>query len=719
MRSPPILSGPAAMRLSTLWRSGWLRMLLAAELMVVIAVAGGLWLLRTQAVSAELSMLSALARAMSLRADETLGVADTVLRATREELVRRLIVPGTPEADAVLRARVLPLTRFSALSVFDDSGARAATSRPADGALPGAVIERDFFTTARQAPEAALYISKPYVARADGHPAISVSMNWRDEDGRFRGVLALVTQPDFLDGDFARIAPTHDTRLDIHRADGSRLRPLGPDEGQDRRWPPDVVPPPGLRHAGAVAGELATDDGRRRLVAAASLNRYPLTVVVSRDADIVLAGWTDLAWLVGAFVASMLAVTVALGLRATREQLQREQLELRLQRSRKLEALGQLAGGVAHDFNNLLAAVIGFGEMARQAAPEGSAQARQLDQVLQAGQRGRQLVERILAFSRGQPRRQLAFLLQPVVNEVLEHLAASPRPAVQVQRALQAPEAVIKGDPTAVYEAVMNLCTNALQAMPDGGTLRVTLDASGIELPLPLYDSTLEPGRYARLAVADSGAGMAPEVLARLFEPFFTTKAARGGTGLGLAVVHGVASDLRGAVDVRSAPGAGSCFTLYLPVVDEATEPAAADPGDLPLGRGQTVLVVDDEPALVELAEELLAKLGYEPLGTTSSVQALEEFRREPGRFDLLLTDEVMPELTGTALARAVRELRPDLPVVLASGYGGDQLEARAGEAGIRVVVAKPLTRAELARALDRAVRADATSRSIESAGSR
>lgn len=707
------------MRLSTLWRSGWLRMLLAAELMVVIAVAGGLWLLRAQAVSAELSMLSALARAMSLRADETLGVADTVLRATREELVRRLIVPGTPEADAVLRARVLPLTRFSALSVFDDSGARAATSRPADGALPGAVTERDFFTTARQAEEAALYISKPYVARADGRPAISVSMNWRDEDGRFRGVLALVTQPDFLDGDFARIAPTHDTRLDIHRADGSRLRPLGPDEGADRPWPADVVPPSGLRHIGPVAGELATDDGRRRLVAAASLNRYPLTVVVSRDADIVLAGWTDLAWLVGAFVASMLAVTVALGLRATREQLQREQLELRLQRSRKLESLGQLAGGVAHDFNNLLAAVIGFGEIARQAAAEGSPQARQLDQVLQAGQRGRQLVERILAFSRGQPRRQLAFLLQPVVDEVLEHLAASQRPAVQVRRALQAPEAVIKGDATAVYEAVMNLCTNALQAMPDGGTLRVTLDASGVDLPLPLYDTTLEPGHYARLAVADSGAGMAPEVLARLFEPFFTTKAARGGTGLGLAVVHGVASDLRGAVDVRSAPGEGSCFTLYLPVVDEAPEPAAADPGDLPLGRGQTVLVVDDEPALVELAEELLAKLGYEPLGTTSSVQALEEFRREPGRFDLLLTDEVMPELTGTALAHAVRELRPDLPVVLASGYGGDQLEARAREAGIRVVVAKPLTRAELARALDRAVRAETTSRSIESAGSR
>ncbi len=680
---------------------GWLRALVLAELLVALAAAAALWGLRVQTVEGELRTLASLARAMSLQADRTLGLADTVLRTTRDELMHGLLVPGTLQADALLRARVAPLQAFRAMSVFDEEGQRIATSRPSEAASPRGVSGSEFFRVARRATEPSLYITTPYVAQTDGQQAISATMNWTDAEGRFRGVMALIAAPDFLEGEFGRIAATADTRMAVHRLDGTPLRegPAGD------TLAPAQVQALGAHAGGSVAAETGAAGDRRRLAAAAVLEHYPLMVVISRDAKLALAAWSDMAWLVGAFVASALLVTLGLALRIAHDQLRRERLEDRLQRSRKLEALGKLAGGVAHDFNNILAAVIGFGEVARQAAPEGSKQAHHLDQVLQAGQRGKAVVERILAFSRGQPRRVAALRLQPVVAEVLDHLGGSLRDGVRVLRELRAPDLVVRGDATAVYEAVMNLCTNALQAMPEGGLLRVSLDEQEVRHPLVLYDSTLDAGRYARLVVADDGAGMGPEVLARLFEPFFTTRGPRGGTGLGLAVVHGVVTEMKGAIDVTSHPGAGSTFTLYLPVSADSAVPAPLPEPEPPAGRGQTILVVDDEPLLAELAEELLAGLGYEAFGLSSSVQALEEFKRDPSRFDLVLTDEVMPGMTGTALARELRRIRPDLPVVLVSGYGGPQLEARAAEAGIRIVATKPLTRAELARSLARAWR--------------
>ena len=381
------------------------------------------------------------------------------------------------------------------------------------------------------------------------------------------------------------------------------------------------------------------------------------------------------------------------------------QLETRLERSRKLEALGTLAGGVAHDFNNILAAIIGCGELARSSATQGSALARRLDQILQAGQRGKALVERILSFSGGKPRPHAAILLQPIVDEVLQLLRASLPPHVRLDCQLRAPAAAIKGDATMIVEAVMNLCTNAVQAMPDGGTVTVGLESVSLAEPLPLFEVTLAPGRYVRLSVVDTGSGITPAVMVRLFEPFFTTKGPQKGTGLGLAVVHGVMADLGGAIDVHSTPSRGSRFELYFPSVDEALAAIPAVGEESPLGDGQTVLYVDDEPALVELAQEMLAGLGYEPFGIASSVEALARFKQEPDRFDLVITDEVMPEMMGTALAAAMHAVRPDLSIVLASGFGGPLLEERARAAGVTVQVSKPLARAELARAVAMALR--------------
>ncbi len=211
----------------------------------------------------------------------------------------------------------------------------------------------------------------------------------------------------------------------------------------------------------------------------------------------------------------------------------------------------------------------------------------------------------------------------------------------------------------------------------------------------------LGPGDYLALSVADEGAGIAADVMDHLFEPFFTTRREHAGTGLGLAVVHGVVAEFDGAIDVQSAPGAGARFTLYLPESHDALAPEASTPADTPTGRGQTLMVVDDEPALVELAEELLAELGYEPIGYTDPTAALDALRNEPQRYDALLTDEVMPALNGTQLTEALRAFAPQLPVLLVSGYGGPQLAARAAAVGVTRVLAKPLQRGELAQALD------------------
>jgi CheY-like chemotaxis protein len=360
-----------------------------------------------------------------------------------------------------------------------------------------------------------------------------------------------------------------------------------------------------------------------------------------------------------------------------------------------------LAGSVSHDFNNVLAGIVGFGEMARDAAPDGSAQARHLDKVLQAASRGKSLVGRILAFSRGAARASVGFELQAVVEEVLALMSASLRPGVVLERALDASGAQVRGDPTQAYEAVLNLCTNAMQAMPEGGLLSVRLARVQVARPRVLSHSPLAVGAYLALTVADQGGGITPEVMEHLFEPFFTTRNAQAGTGLGLAVVHGVVAEFGGAIDVQSRPGRGAVFTIYFPESTEAAAPAPVPAGAHAGGRGQALLVVDDEPELVTLTVEMLQGLGYRPVGLTDPAQALQAACELPPRFAALVTDESMPGMTGTQLTEALRRQAPRLPVLLVSGFGGRSLARRAAAAGVTRVLAKPLQRAELAQALD------------------
>lgn len=383
----------------------------------------------------------------------------------------------------------------------------------------------------------------------------------------------------------------------------------------------------------------------------------------------------------------------------------KQRLEAQLRQAQKLEAMGTLAGGIAHDFNNILGAILGYGEMAQKSAAEGSATRRYLDNVINAGNRAKALVERILAFSRSGMGERVPVHVQSVVGETLDLLRASLPTGIEFQVSLDAGNASVIGDATQIHQVVMNLCTNAMQAMRGGGTLGIALDCTTLEASRALLTGDLAPGKYVRLTVRDTGSGIEPKVLERIFDPFFTTKGVGSGTGLGLSLVHGIVNDLGGGIDVHSLVGTGTSFEIYLPVGGETSAPTAAAEKDTPRGNGETVMLVDDEEALVMLGEELLAELGYEPVGFTRSAAALQAFRADPQRFDVVLSDETMPDITGTELAREIRKLRIDIPIVLMSGYSGSRLSERAGAAGATDLLSKPLQARDIAESLARALK--------------
>jgi PAS domain S-box-containing protein len=385
-----------------------------------------------------------------------------------------------------------------------------------------------------------------------------------------------------------------------------------------------------------------------------------------------------------------------------RAEAEKERLETQLRKSQRLEAMGTLAGGIAHDFNNILGAVFGYGELAQKSASEGSAVRRYIDNVLQAAGRAKALVEQILAFSRSGLGERVPVNVQAVIAETLQLLAASLPARIQLEQRLDAGDAAVIADATQLHQVVMNLCTNAVQAMPAGGVLDVRLERAQASARRTLFQGELAPGPYVRLTVRDTGTGIAPKVLDRMFDPFFTTKGVGAGTGLGLSLVHGIVADLGGAIDVASVLEEGTTFTIWLPVIGTAPPPEPESAREIPHGNGEVIMVVDDESALVELAEETLAQLGYEPVGFQSSNDALQAFAKDPRRFDLVLSDEMMPELSGTALALEIHKIRGDVPIVIMSGYVDSGVAALASSVGVCEVLRKPLKSRDIAEALAR-----------------
>jgi nitrogen-specific signal transduction histidine kinase/ActR/RegA family two-component response regulator len=383
---------------------------------------------------------------------------------------------------------------------------------------------------------------------------------------------------------------------------------------------------------------------------------------------------------------------------------EKESLEAQLRQAQKMEALGTLAGGIAHDFNNILSVIIGNSEILDLADAVSPAARDSLAQITAAAQRAKQLVKQILAFSRHARQEKMVINLKPIVKETIDFLRASLPATIRVKHYLDPGAGQILADPTQMQQVLMNLCTNAGHAMEaDGGTLEITLGnvAPGDE------DERLRPvvrgGGSVRLSVSDTGSGIDPAVLPHIFEPYFTTKGPGKGTGLGLSVVHGIVASHDGTIRVDSEPGRGTVFHVHFPLADRPVTPETAENQPLPRGSGR-ILFVDDEPELADLGSRMLRSLGYEVESRTSPIEALEAFRADPGRFDLVITDLTMPNMTGLKLAGHLGEIRPGTPVVLCTGFSDHANEQRARELGMRAFLFKPLLMRDLALAVRKAM---------------
>src|SRR5262245_4691794 len=377
-------------------------------------------------------------------------------------------------------------------------------------------------------------------------------------------------------------------------------------------------------------------------------------------------------------------------------------MERQSRQAQRLEALGTLAGSIAHDFNNLLGAILGYGEMALRNLHAGSQPRRDVENIMIAAERGRALVERILAFTRSGVGEGVPVHVESVVREALDQLAARLPTNVTITPLLRVGRAAMVGDSTQVHQVVMNLVSNAVQAMPEGGVLSVMLDRASFHSARTAVVGSIAPGDYIVLEVSDTGTGIPQDVLDHMFDPFFTTKEIGVGSGLGLSLVHGIVTSGDGAIDVATRLGKGSTCTVYLRRAGEAAQTSVHEHPPLPRGAGQRVLIVDDEEPLVDLAVRTLEELGYEPSGFTSSAVALEVFRDDPGRFRAVITDERMPGLSGSTLIREVRRISAAIPIVLMSGFVGAAAELKARELGANDVLRKPLLARDLAASLAR-----------------
>jgi PAS domain S-box-containing protein len=373
-------------------------------------------------------------------------------------------------------------------------------------------------------------------------------------------------------------------------------------------------------------------------------------------------------------------------------------LEKQLGQAQKLEAIGTLAGGIAHDFNNILAAIMGYTELMATKVSESNPVYNYLLNVLKATERAKELIKRILVFSRmDDVGKRVIIDVRSIIDETVKLLRATLPATIEIRQVVASNVGTILADPTQIHQILLNLCTNAAHAMESGGgSLEISLENVDFEKETPVYYTNIKPGFYVRLTVRDTGHGMDPVTLERIFDPYFTTKGIDRGSGLGLAVVHGIVKRHEGFVAVTSKPAKGTTFVVFFPRRLEKSEQLHSEVEFISEGT-ERILFVDDDESLVEIGQEILQSLGYEVVGTTSSLKALEMFRKEPDRFDLVISDYTMPGMTGLTFAGAVREIRPDVPIILCTGFNENISERKSKEMGINAFAMKPLRLRETA----------------------
>lgn len=369
----------------------------------------------------------------------------------------------------------------------------------------------------------------------------------------------------------------------------------------------------------------------------------------------------------------------------------RKELEAQLVQAQKMEAIGTLAGGIAHDFNNILGAILGYVELSRTVVPSSSPAAGFLDKALKGVRRATQLVSRILSFSRQQESERVPVHVPPLVKEALKLLRPLLPTTINIRQEIDDDVPSILADPTQIHQILMNLCTNAFHAMEiTGGTITIRLQALDLTAADLQQHQNCEAGQYLVLTVEDSGPGIPENIQDKIFEPYFTTKSVGKGSGMGLSIVHGIVQNYRGFINVSSEPGQGTTFDLYLPTITGTVQPVKEESHPIPQGS-EKILLVDDEELVADTARSMLEHLGYQVTALTDSLEAFNLFKKEPVSFDLVITDQTMPVMTGIDLAQRLIEIRHDIPIIICTGFSSTISEDQALAKGIRGFAYKPL----------------------------
>ncbi|MFO8240686.1 MAG: PAS domain S-box protein, partial [Dissulfuribacterales bacterium] len=382
---------------------------------------------------------------------------------------------------------------------------------------------------------------------------------------------------------------------------------------------------------------------------------------------------------------------------------QQKNLQAQLRQSQKMEAIGTLAGGIAHDFNNILSSVLGYTELSMDEVEKGSLLHQNLSQVLSSGNRAKDLVQQILALSRKEAQEFIPTPIVPLVKEALKMFRSTFPSSIEIKENISIEKGIVYAEPTQLHQLIINLATNAKQAMSDGGgVLEVTVETVNFDENIEKKYPAMVPGKYVRIFVSDTGCGISEQDFDRVFEPYFTTSETGTGTGLGLSLVHGIVKSHSGHIAVYSEPGEGTTFQIYLPLAQQERSFAASTVQKdeaLPTGT-ESILLVDDEKPIVEMLQQTLEILGYHVTSRTSSVEALEVFRANPYKFDLLVTDAAMPNMTGDKLALRVKEIGPDIPVILCTGFSEKIKDQQRKDLGIEGFLMKPVTKKDMAEAV-------------------